>query len=84
MVGEAELVQLVYSDPVENTLKPEVLSTKTKLLSSESEITGLKAYVLCPDAVKEPVDAEAEMDYLIPLYVKIGATSFGKTRIGSH
>ena len=67
MVVEVELVKLVQSETiVEEILKPEDLSTRA--ISSESDTSGLGAYVyyvLCPGAVKEPVDMGAGMDYLI-------------------
>ena len=46
----------------------------TRAISSESDTSGLGAfvyYVLCPGAIKEPVDMGAGMDYLIRLYTNI-------------
>ena len=71
MVVEVELVKLVQSETiVEEILKPEDLSTRA--ISSESDTSCLGAYVyyvLCPGAVKEPVDMGAGIDYLIRLYL---------------
>ena len=67
LVVEVELVKLVQSETiVEEILKPEDLSTRA--IRSESDTSGLGAYiydVLCPGAVKEPVDMGAGMDHLI-------------------